>query len=132
MPRLARIVAARLPHHVTQRGNRRQQTFFREGDYLCYKSLLAEHARAPGVAVWAWCLMPNHFHLILVPDTARGLTDCLRESPQFPQFAVSCPRNCTSIRPPAAAQGSFFFEPFKAALPKNQTRGPLPPPGSAG
>jgi len=80
MPRLARIVAPGLPHHVTQRGNRRQQTFFHEGDYRHYKSLLAQHARAAGVAVWAWCLMPNHVHLILVPETAAGLTDCLRET----------------------------------------------------
>ena len=80
MARLARIVAAGLPHHVTQRGNRRQPTFFNKGDYSRYKSLLTEHARASGVAVWAWCLMPNHVHLILVPDTAEGLTNCLRET----------------------------------------------------
>ena len=80
MPRLARIVAPGLPHHVTQRGNRRQPTFFEGNDYLLYQSLLAEHARAAGVAVWAWCLMPNHVHLILVPETATGLADCLRET----------------------------------------------------
>ena len=80
MPRLARIVAPGLPHHVTQRGNRRQATFFGADDYLLYQSLLAQHARAAGVAVWAWCLMPNHVHLILVPETAAGLTDCLRET----------------------------------------------------
>jgi putative transposase len=80
MPRLARIVAPGLPHHVTQRGNRRQPTFFHDRDYALYKSLLAKHARASGVAVWAWCLMPNHVHLILVPETATALTDCLRET----------------------------------------------------
>jgi putative transposase len=80
MPRLARIVAAGLPHHVTQRGNRRQPTLFDDHDYLLYQSLLAEHARAAGVAVWAWCLMPNHVHLILVPETVTALTDCLRET----------------------------------------------------
>ena len=80
MPRLARIVAPGLPHHVIQRGNRRQPTFFDEDDYLLYRSLLAEHARATGVAVRAWCLMPNHVHLILVPDTATALTECLRET----------------------------------------------------
>jgi len=80
MPRLARIVTPGLPHHVTQRGNRRQPTFFNDGDYLLYGSFLAQHARAAGVAVWTWCLMPNHVHLILVPDTASGLSDCLRET----------------------------------------------------
>jgi REP element-mobilizing transposase RayT len=78
--RLARIVAPGLPHHVTQRGNRRQPTFFGEDDYRLYRSLLAEHATAAGVAVWAWCLMPNHVHLILVPQSATALTDCLRET----------------------------------------------------
>ena len=52
MPRLARIVAPGLPHHVTQRGNRRQATFF-DGATCHYRSLLTEHARAAGVAVWA-------------------------------------------------------------------------------
>jgi putative transposase len=80
MPRFARIVAPGLPHHVTQRGNRRQATFFGEDDYRLYRALLAEHARAARVAVWAWCLMPNHVHLILVPKTAAGLMVCLRET----------------------------------------------------
>ncbi len=78
MARLARIVAPGLPHHVTQRGKRRQPTFFGEDDYRLYRSLLAGHASAVGVAVWAWCLMPNHVHLILVPQTATAL--CLRET----------------------------------------------------
>ena len=80
MSRLARIVAPGLPHHVTQRGNRRQPTFFNQRDYRLYRSLLAEHAGAAGVAVWGWCLMPNHVHLILVPETATALTECLRET----------------------------------------------------
>ena len=54
MARLARVVAPGLPHHVTQRGNRRQQVFFEAADYRLYLDLLAEHARAAGVAVWAY------------------------------------------------------------------------------
>jgi putative transposase len=53
MPRIARIVAPGLPHHVTQRGNRRQQTFFREEDYLFYISVLAERCRRCSVEIWA-------------------------------------------------------------------------------
>ena len=53
MARLARVVAAGLPHHVTQRGNRRQQTFFGDADYWSYKSLLAQFCRKAEVAVWA-------------------------------------------------------------------------------
>jgi REP-associated tyrosine transposase len=80
MARLTRVVAAGLPHHVTQRGNRRQQVFFGDEDYATYHALLAESCRAAGVAVWAYCLMPNHVHLILVPRDADGLRAALGEA----------------------------------------------------
>jgi putative transposase len=80
MARLARVVAAGLPHHVTQRGNRRQQVFFGDDDYEAYRTLLAEGCRAAGVAIWAYCLMPNHVHLILVPSDADGLRAALGEA----------------------------------------------------
>jgi len=80
MARLARVVAAGLPHHVTQRGNRRQPVFFADEDYETYRDLLAEGCRQAGVAVWAYCLMPNHVHLILVPSDADGLRAALGEA----------------------------------------------------
>jgi putative transposase len=80
MARLARIVAAGLPHHVTQRGNRRRRVFFGDEDYALYRSLLAEGCRAAGVAVWAYCLMPSHVHLILVPSDPDGLRAALGET----------------------------------------------------
>ena len=80
MARLARVVAAGLPHHVTQRGNRRQPVFFGDDDYAAYRTLLAEGCRAANVAVWAYCLMPNHVHLILVPADEDGLRAALGEA----------------------------------------------------
>lgn len=80
MARLARIVLPGIPHHVTQRGNRRDPVFFEDGDYQFYKRLLAEAAERSGTAVWAYCLMPNHVHLILVPKTADGLRATLAET----------------------------------------------------
>ena len=80
MARLARIVVPGLPHHVTQRGNRRQTIFFEDGDYALTRDLLAERCRKAGVAVWAYCLMPDHVHLILVPATANGLALALGET----------------------------------------------------
>jgi putative transposase len=77
MARLARIVIPGLPHHVTQRGNGRQQTFFSDADYARYRDLLAFHCRAASVDIWAWCLMPNHVHLILVPQDADGIRRAL-------------------------------------------------------
>jgi putative transposase len=58
---------------VTQRGNGRARTFFSDDDYRLYRDLLAEHAAAAGVEVWAWVLMPNHVHLILTPPDPDAL-----------------------------------------------------------
>ena len=73
MARLARIVAPGCPHHVTARGNRREPIFFEDGDQDIYCDLLAEQMRKAEVEVWAYCLMPNHVHLILCPRSEDGL-----------------------------------------------------------
>lgn len=73
MPRTARIVVPGAPHHVAQRGNRRQPTFFRDGDYLRYLQLAAEWCAKAEVECWGYCLMPNHVHLILTPKTEASL-----------------------------------------------------------
>jgi putative transposase len=67
------MVVSGLPHHVTQRGNRRESIFFEDGDQEIYRDLLGEQARKANVEVWAYCLMPNHVHLILNPRHAEGL-----------------------------------------------------------
>src|SRR6266568_4379503 len=77
MARLPRLVIPGLPHHVTQRGNGRARTFFSDADYALYRDLLAASCRAADVEIWAWCLMPNHVHLILVPSDADGLRRAL-------------------------------------------------------
>lgn len=73
MARLARVVVPGLPHHVTQRGNGRQRTFFSDDDYALYLKLLREACAAAQVRVLAYVLMPNHVHLILVPKHEDGL-----------------------------------------------------------
>ncbi len=80
MARLAQVVAPGVPHHVTQRGNRRQETFFGDDDYAAYLALLAEELARESVALWAYCLMPNHVYLSLVPETAGGLATALGEA----------------------------------------------------
>jgi putative transposase len=77
MARLARVVLPGIPHHVTQRGNGRQQTFFQDSDYALYRDLLRDHCLKAGVAVWSWVLMPNHVHLVLVPADEDGLRRAL-------------------------------------------------------
>ena len=80
MARIARIVAPGYPHHITQRGNRRQETFFSDDDYRTYKKLMAEWCTRCGVEVWAYCLMPNHIHLIAVPESEEALRRAIGEA----------------------------------------------------
>lgn len=80
MARLARVVIPGVPHHVTQRGNRRQPVFFSDGDRRLYKRLVGEALGKSGVRCLAWCLMDNHVHLILVPETADGLRAGIAEA----------------------------------------------------
>jgi putative transposase len=80
MPRIARLVVPHIPHHVTQRGNRRQQVFFSDDDYALYKALLRDWCAKAGTKIWAWCLMPNHVHLVLVPTHEDGLRAALGEA----------------------------------------------------
>jgi putative transposase len=80
MARMARVVVPNFPHHVTQRGNRRQKTFFCEDDYRLYIDIVAEFSKESGTEVWAYCLMPNHVHIVMVPKTEDGLRATLSEA----------------------------------------------------
>jgi putative transposase len=80
MARIARVVAPGMPHHVTQRGNRRLQTFFNAEDYQAYLELMSEWCARYNVQIWAYCLMPNHVHLIAVPETKDGLNLAIGEA----------------------------------------------------
>ncbi len=80
MPRTARIVVPGAPHHVTQRGNRREPIFFEPGDQTIYLRILSAQARRRDVGIWAYCLMPNHVHLILTPRDETGLASTVGEA----------------------------------------------------
>ena len=73
MARLARSTVAGYPHHVVQRGNYDQPVFDTDGDYRRYLDWLGEYAPRYEVEIWAYCLMPNHVHLICVPKTEDSL-----------------------------------------------------------
>ncbi len=77
MSRTARIVVPGLPHHLTQRGNRGQPVFFTDRDRQRYLVWLAEGAARYGLRVWAYCLMTNHVHLVVVPTGAHSLARAL-------------------------------------------------------
>ena len=73
MPRVARIVIPDCPHHVTQRGNNRQDVFFVDDDRVTYLELLKEECEKHGVTVDGYCLMTNHIHLIATPQLEESL-----------------------------------------------------------
>jgi putative transposase len=73
MPRTARVVIPGTPHHLSQRGNRRQTTFFGARDYQLYRAIAAEMFADARVEVWAYCLVPNHVHLVAAPSDPEGL-----------------------------------------------------------
>ena len=80
MARRARAVFPGIPHHVTQRGVRRMRVFFTADDYATYLRLLTKMCRRHDLEIWAYCLMPNHVHLIAVPSTPEGLARPLGEA----------------------------------------------------
>jgi REP element-mobilizing transposase RayT len=80
MARIARVAVPELPHHVTQRGNRREPVFFEADDCRLYRRLIATAARRARTAIWAYCLMPNHAHLIVTPADEGGLRATFAEA----------------------------------------------------
>ncbi len=80
MARIARIVSPGMPHHITQRGNRSMPTFLEDGDYAVYLDLMKTWCARHEVEIWAYCLMPNHVHLIAVPETLDGLARGIGEA----------------------------------------------------
>jgi putative transposase len=73
MPRSARIVVPGIPHHLTQRGNNRQDVFFVDNDRQTYLRILAEQCARHGTRILGYCLMDNHIHLIAIPRAVDSL-----------------------------------------------------------
>ncbi|HQS22426.1 MULTISPECIES: transposase [unclassified Acidovorax] len=73
MARLPRLTLPGYPHHIIQRGNNRQMIFADTQDFATMMALLAENAHKFAVAVHAYVLMDNHFHLLATPATAEAL-----------------------------------------------------------
>ncbi|MBL7131924.1 MAG: transposase [Candidatus Omnitrophica bacterium] len=80
MPRIARVVVPEFPHHIIQRGNRRQRVFFNEDDYSQYLKLLNSYSHRFKVDILAYCLMPNHIHLIATPHEDGSLAQAIGET----------------------------------------------------
>lgn len=73
MAKFARIVIPGCPHHIIKRGNRRQIVFFSDNDKKTYYEILKRETARAGIAIWTYCLMDNHVHLIAVPEKENSL-----------------------------------------------------------
>ncbi len=80
MSRQARVVAEGVPHHVTQRGNNRQDVFLLEDDRRFYIEVLREKSRQFGLSILGYCLMTNHVHLIVAPHEPTALAKALGQA----------------------------------------------------
>ena len=95
MPRTARIVIPNVPHHITQRGNNRQDVFFVDDDRRVYLSLLKQQSQKFGLEILGWCLMTNHIHLIARPTNQESLAKAIgRTHFRYTQYINSFHKRC--------------------------------------
>ena len=80
MARIKRIVIPDTPHHVTQRGVRSMNIFFKNDDYEYYKKVLFEQCRLHELKIVSYCLMTNHVHLVVIPKTKESLSKAIGET----------------------------------------------------
>jgi putative transposase len=78
MPRIARIVGTGYPHHIIERGNNRETVFRDSKDYEKYLFFLSKYSEETKTAVLAYCLMPNHIHLLLKPSEEEALAKMMQ------------------------------------------------------
>ena len=74
MPRIARTVIPGVAHHITQRGNNRQDVFFVDDDRRTYLDILKRESARHGLKIQAYCLMTNHIHIVAMPQTQNALS----------------------------------------------------------
>ena len=83
MPRSSRIVIEGCAHHVTQRGNNREDVFFVDDDRRVFLTLLADASERYNLVVDGYCLMTNHVHLVVTPKHQDSLANTLKRTNQL-------------------------------------------------
>jgi putative transposase len=78
MPRIARALVDNGVYHLLNRGNRRQVVFNDHGDYRAFIELIRVSKEKYGIHLLAYCLMPNHFHLVVQPERGAMLSSCMQ------------------------------------------------------
>ena len=117
MPRVARIIVPGYPHHITQRGNNRQDVFYVDDDRRVYLSLLQDQSAKYHLTIQGWCLMDNHIHLIATPAKEESLAKALgRTHFLYTQYInrfhgkLGTVTNGTAVDKPFPAMGLRFIE----------------------
>jgi putative transposase len=80
MARIKRIIIPNTPHHITQRGVRSMNIFYKHEDYLYYKELLQTQCKEHNVQIVSYCLMTNHVHIIAIPKYKESLAKAIGET----------------------------------------------------
>ena len=83
MPRLGRVVVTGLPHHITQRGNNKQDVFFTVEDREAYLDILEEQSKEYGLKVHGYCLMTNHVHIVATPEKSDSIAKAIGRNPLY-------------------------------------------------
>lgn len=104
MPRIARAVAVECPHHITQRGNNRQDIFFVDDDRRVFLELLKEQSDKYGLEVLAYCFMTNHIHLVAIPHKEVSLANAVgRTAFRYTQYVNRMHKRSGHLR-----EGRFY------------------------
>lgn len=98
MSRIARVVVEGVPYHVTQRGNARQTVLHRENDFRVYRDLIREHAKRHELSLLAYCLMPNHIHLVCIPGKVTSMQRAIgRTASDYARYFNVQNRSCGHV-----------------------------------
>jgi putative transposase len=108
--RTARIIIPDIPHHVTQRGNRRQEVFFSDSDKALYLNILLRNARKFALTILAYCLMNNHVHLVVLAALKEAFVKAIGETHRKYTTIVNIRENWTGY----LWQGRFISCPMDA------------------
>src|ERR1022692_4979247 len=77
MPRTKRINEAGVIYHVINRGNGKQRIFRKDGDFQAFQKVLADGLKRYAVELLAYCVMSNHWHLLLRPNPDSAMSKFL-------------------------------------------------------
>ncbi len=98
MSRIPRVILEGVPYHITLRGNARQQVFFENRDYILYLDLLKDKCQDERLSILAYCLMPNHIHLIAVPERESSMPQAIgRTAADFARHYNLRKRSCGHV-----------------------------------